>query len=115
MIRSRSKYGNHETIVDGIRFDSRHEAHRWIELRYMERVGLITELKRQVPFELIPNQKENGKVIERAWKYIADFTYKNADGELVVEDAKSEATRTREYIGKRKMMLWEFGIKIQEV
>ena len=53
-------------------------------------------------------------MIERPVKYIADFSY-TKDGETVVEDVKSAATKTPEYILKRKMMLWEFGIEVKEV
>ena len=81
----------------------------------MERAGEIYELKRQVPFVLIPTQKdEAGRVIEREVKYIADFTYRDRrDNRLVVEDTKG--MKTREYILKRKMMLYRHGIRIQEV
>ena len=115
--QSSSKYGNKKTKVDGILFDSKHEAYRWIELKYLERIKMIYELRRQVPFVLIPTQKdENGKVIEREVKYIADFTYrKTADGRLVVEDAKSEATRTAVYKIKKKLMLYRHGLRIKEV
>lgn len=109
-----SKYGNRKVNIDGERFDSCHEAHRWIELRYLEGAGLISDLKRQVAYELIPSQKRDGKVIERPVKYVADFVYRQ-NGHEVVEDAKSPATRTKEYIIKRKLMLWEFGIQIVEV
>lgn len=108
-----SKYGNRKTILDGNVFDSKHEAYRWIELKYMERIGLITDLKRQVPFELIPNQKKGGKVIERAVKYIADFTYKKKNGDYIVEDAKG--VKTDVYKLKKKLMLYVYGIKVEEV
>ena len=49
-----NKYGAKKTEIDGIVFDSKHEAHRWVELKYMERAGLIKELKRQVRYCLIP-------------------------------------------------------------
>ena len=107
------KYRNEPTIVDGIRFDSQKEARRWQELRLLERAGEIHGLKRQVPFVLIPSQKRGGKVIERPVKYVADFTYYGTDDELNVEDTKG--MRTQEYIIKRKLMLWEFGIQIREV
>ena len=96
-------------------FDSKHEGYRWLELRYMERAGLIYELKRQVPFVLIPTQRdENGKVIEREAKYIADFTYRRkGDNRLVVEDAKG--MKTDVYKIKKKLMLYRNGIRIQEV
>ena len=108
-----TKYGNVRTTVDGITFDSKHEATHWIELKYMERAGLITNLVRQMPITLLPAQRnEKGKVIERPVKYIADFMYEE-NGQKVVEDAKG--VKTKEYIIKRKLMLWRYGIRIKEV
>lgn len=95
-------------------FDSKKEGERYLFLRAEQLAGRISELKCQVPFELIPSQKRDGRVIERPVKYIADFSY-TRDGETVVEDVKSAATKTPEYILKRKMMLWEFGIEVKEV
>ena len=86
-----NKYGNRRTAIDGHLFDSKHEATRFAELKLMERAGLISDLQLQVPFELIPVQKdERGKVIERACKYIADFVYRE-NGEEVVEDLRVAA------------------------
>lgn len=115
-----NKYHARKWELDGMTFDSRKEARRWQELRYLLRAGLITDVQRQVEFELIPAQKdESGRVIERAVKYVADFVYreKQPDGEnlIVVEDVKSEATKTREYVIKRKLMLYRYGIRIREV
>ena len=113
-----SKYGNRKTVVDGQEFDSRHEAERWIELRYMERARLIYDLQRQVTFVLIPKQKDEitGKVLEREAKYVADFTYRDRNThKLVVEDAKSKATKTKDYILKRKLMLYRHGLQVREV
>lgn len=107
-----SKYSNEKTVIDGIAFDSRKEANRYWELRMLERAGKISELRRQVPFELIPAQRRDGKLVERPVKYIADFTYKE-NGEEIVEDAKG--VRTKEYVIKRKLMLWEFGIRVKEI
>lgn len=110
-----SKYGNKRIILDGLTFDSRHEASRWVELNYLQRAHIITGLARQVKYELIPAQKdEKGKVIEKACSYIADFVY-SENGRLVVEDAKSEATRTPAYRIKKKLMLQKYGIRIREV
>lgn len=107
------KYGNVKTTVDGISFDSRHEAYRYAELKLMERTKLIHNLRLQVPYELIPAQKdENGKTVERAVKYIADFVYE-ANGETVVEDAKG--IKTDVYKIKKKLMLERYGIQIKEV
>ena len=85
---------------------------RYQELKLLQRAGKISELQRQVPFELIPSQREGKRVIERGVKYVADFTYME-DGNLVVEDAKG--IRTKEYILKRKLMYMVHGIKIKEV
>ena len=109
----RQKYGNSKITIDGIRFDSKREAQRWQELRLMERAERITDLRRQVKFVLIPSQRgEDGKVIEKQVAYIADFVYLK-DGKTVVEDSKGY--RTEVYRLKKKMMLYFFHIRIQEV
>jgi len=112
-----NKYRSQKITVDGITFDSVKEANRYQELRMLERAGEIRDLQRQVPFVVIPTQRdENGKLIEKEVCYVADFTYIEK-GKLTrtVEDVKSEATRTREYIIKRKLMLYRNGIRIREV
>ena len=102
-----SKYGNVKTVTsDGIKHDSIKEANRWCELKLLERAGQIRLLQRQVKYTLIPKQEG-----EREVCYIADFVYQE-DGKLVVEDVKGK--RTKEYIIKRKLMLWVHGIKIKE-
>lgn len=107
-----AKYGNRKVIRDGIAFDSAKECARYCELKLMQRAGVISDLQMQVSFELIPSQRINGKVAERAVNYIADFVYKQ-DGQTVVEDTKG--FKTKEYIIKRKLMLWRHGIQIKEV
>ncbi|MBR7002095.1 MAG: DUF1064 domain-containing protein [Neisseriaceae bacterium] len=97
-------------------FDSKKEKRRFDELKILQRIGEIRDLKTQVPFELIPAQKDkDGKTIERAVKYIADFTYADKNGMFVVEDVKSPATRTKDYIIKRKLMLFVYKIRITEI
>lgn len=122
------KYGNKKTTQDGIFFDSRKEARRYAELNMMLRAGVISDLELQKPFELIPAQYEpvarygkNGnrladgkKCIEKSCVYKADFTYfDNEKKTLVVEDTKG--FKTKDYIIKRKLMLYKYGIKIQEI
>ena len=111
-----SKYRNEKTELDGIVFDSKREAQRYAELKQMERAGIIHDLKRQERYELIPSIRENGKVVQRAVSYIADFTYLDNDGtgwRKVVEDSKG--MRTDVYRLKKKLMRWRYGIDIQEV
>ena len=120
-----SKYGAHKTVIDGIEFDSKREAKRYNELKLLEKAGVISDLKRQVKYILIPAQREpdsvgkrggviKGRLIERECSYIADFCYfDNESKKEVVEDTKG--FRTPEYIIKRKLMLKEYGIRIQEI
>lgn len=105
------KYKAKKTEYDGIIFDSKKEANRYAELRLLERAGEISGLQRQVNFTLIPSQKIDGKVVERACTYKADFTYQH-NGKTVVEDTKG--FKTPEYIIKRKLMLYIHGIRIKE-
>lgn len=120
---SRNKYHNRKYSADGEVFDSKKEYQRWQELKLLEKAGEITELRRQVPFELLPNQREPdkigprggrkpGRTIERKALYIADFVYKDRTGREVVEDCKG--MRTKDYILKRKLLLFRFGIQILE-
>ena len=109
-----TKYNNKKVVSDGLTFDSKREYARWCELQLMERAHLISGLERQKRFTVIPKQKsKSGKVLERECVYIADFVYRDKDGALVVEDAKGKPTR--DYIIKRKLMLYRFGIRVQEV
>ena len=108
-----NKYRNKKWELDGKTFDSQREARRYQELRWLLRAGVIFNLQMQVPFELIPSQRVSGKVVERPVKYIADFVYTTADGLQVVEDTKG--MRTKEYIIKRKLMLYKYGIRVREV
>ena len=109
-----SKYGSRRTVVHGQVFDSAKEAQRYCELLLMQKAGEIKHLERQPEYTLIPVQKRDGNVVERAVKYRADFFYVDtATGEEVVEDVKG--MRTKEYIIKRKLMLWELGIMVKEV
>lgn len=110
-----NKYRN--KVVNNVlgRFDSVKEFKRYIYLLSLLKRGKIKNLKRQVTFELIPSQRINGKLKERACTYVADFVYEQ-DGKQVVEDTKSAITsRHAAYIIKRKLMLYLHKIAIKEV
>lgn len=107
-----------------LRFDSQKEARRYDELAALEQAGKIRDLRMQVDFTLQEAYNDGKGQRVRAIRYRADFTYMkqsfvDRDGEwqwaLVVEDVKSRATRTKEYILKRKLMKERFNIDIQEV
>jgi hypothetical protein len=124
-----SKYNAKKTQYDGILFDSKKEARRYRELKLLERAGKISDLELQKVYELIPaqyatstevytkgknkGQLKRGELLERAVLYKADFKYVDENGYTVVEDTKG--IRTKEYIIKRKLMLFQFGIRIKEV
>lgn len=113
-----SKYNNKKVVFNNIKFDSKLEAKRYGELLLLEKAGAITNLELQKSFELIPTQYETlengkkGKCLEMAVTYRADFVY-TENGKQVVEDVKGMTTR--DYIIKRKLMLYKYGIKIKEV
>lgn len=110
--QKKTKYGAHKTVVDGIKFDSRKEAERYYQLKFLEKQGTIKDLQRQVKFVLIPTQRDNdGKLLERERSYIADFVY-IMHGERIVEDTKG--FRTAEYKLKKALMLYIHGILIHE-
>lgn len=117
-----TKYKNRKTVVNGIEFDSKKEAKRYSELLLLEKAGAISNLQMQVKYILIPKQyskteftkAKKPKLLERECCYLADFAYIDTKAEeLVVEDTKG--MRTKDYIIKRKLMLYVHGIKIKEI
>ena len=117
-MKSKNKYGAKKVTIDGIQFDSKKEANRYCELKLLERCGEITDLELQKEFELIPAQRIDGKVVERAVKYKADFVYKE-NGKTVVEDVKgyrdASSAGYAKFVLKRKLMLFVHGIRVREV
>ena len=112
--KSKSKYGNHKvTTEDGLTFDSKAEYRRWNELLLLVKINEIKDLKRQVPFELVPSQVSPDGTKLRPITYLADFTYLNSAGEFVVEDPKGASTA--EWVIKKKMMLHVHGIWVREI
>lgn len=120
----KAKYHNSKITIDGHTYDSMKEYRRYLELLWLEKDGQISDLQRQVKYLLIPAQREpdsigkrggvkKGKLIEKEVSYYADFVYTDtATGKVVVEDTKG--MRTKDYILKRKMMLYFHNIRIKE-
>ena len=117
-----SKYHARKVVRGGKTFDSAKEARRFGELSLLQRAGEISDLRTQVKYVLIPAQREpdtvgkrggviKGRLFVRECAYIADFVYKR-NGVEIVEDSKG--MRTKDYIIKRKLMLWVHGIQIKE-
>ena len=105
-----SKYRARKTTVDGITFDSRKEADRYIVLKGMEEDGLIEDLRRQVRYELVPAFDVDGTHYRPVF-YVADFVYVE-DGKEVVEDVKGVATDV--YKLKSKLFARRYGMSVKE-
>lgn len=105
------KFGNVPTELDGIRFDSLKEAHRWAALRLLEKAGVIRDLRRQVR---IPLEGKAGPIrfvpSGRAAFYVADFVYFDVPkGAEVIEDSKGH--QTTEFKLKRAVLAAQ-GIEV---
>lgn len=105
-----TKYGNKKT--NG--YDSRRESAFADKLYALQSIGEVAEIEKQVSYVLIPAQRDaDKKLIERMVQYKADFRVTYADGRIDVIDVKG--FKTKDYILKRKMMLFIHGIRIKEV
>lgn len=87
---------NHGKVTD--RFDSQKEYARWCELRMLERAGQISDLKKQVPFEIHAPFTSSDGAKQRGTYYNADFTYATKDGLAIVEDVKGQDRITGKYL-----------------
>ena len=110
MWRGGSKYLAKKTVVDGITFDSRREADRYLVLKCMEEDGAIEDLRRQVRYELVPAFDVDDRHYRPVY-YVADFVYVE-DGKTVVEDVKG--MRTDVYKLKSKLFARRYGMSIKE-
>ena len=107
-MRKRLKYRNIPITVNGIKFDSKAEYKRFVELELLQKAGKISNLQMQKDFELQPSFQDNQGEKRRSIKYIADFVYKENEA-IIVEDLKSKITaKDSTYKIKKKMLLWLF-------
>lgn len=107
-IKTTPKYRSKKTRVGDKVFDSKKEADRFVELTLMEKAKAIQDLKTQVAFPLIAKSKYGREIV-----YRADFTYYE-DGQLIVEDVKSPATKTPLYRLKKRLLAERYKIVIRE-
>lgn len=125
---NRPKYGNKHCFLGDIEFDSKRERDRYVVLRAAEERGEISDLQRQVAFELIPKvtrpivkhfkripDRVEQKHVQDPIIYICDFQYRK-NGVLVVEDCKiSPKMIPADYRLKEKLFRWKFGFPIKRV
>ena len=113
---SSGKIPHNKIKVGDLEFDSNAEHDRYLELRVMEKAGMISDLECHPSYEILPKQETPpGKPNFRAIIYTPDFRYKR-DGKTVVEEVKSEYTRKeKDYIMRRKLILYTLGIYVEEI
>lgn len=106
-----SKYKNKKTEVDGILFDSKREAERYLELKALQAAGSIHFLRRQIRVPLVV-----AETLVAHW--VADFEYIEGPiptGPLIWEDVKSDYTRKLPvYRLKKKLVKAIYGREIKE-
>lgn len=112
-MRGVRKYRNQPVVVDGIKFDSKREADRWAKLLLLQRGGIISQLERQVSFQLAPGVKlADEKRARPALRYVADFRYYSPGASaFIVEDAKGHQTEV--FRIKRHLMKSVHGIDVR--
>lgn len=103
--KKRSKYNAKKVKIDGILFDSKLEANRYIDLKELLALGIITDLETHKRYPL----DVNGINVT---SYEADFVYKK-NGVEIIEDTKG--VLTKEYKIKKKLMKAIHGKEILEV
>lgn len=124
--RKKGERYNHTTVeADGLKFDSKKEYQRYLFLKEAEEKGLITNLRTQVKYELIPavteeyvehlktKDKIKTRTLQLAITWTADFVYYK-DGEEVVEDVKpSKFLLSDRFVIKEKLFFWKYRKKIR--
>lgn len=129
MFQRKRKYKNKKVVNTFGTWDSKKELQRFLVLKDAEEKGIISDLQRQVKFELIPAIKEEyiehlktkdkikTRLIQRAITYTCDFQYVK-DGELIVEDVKASpkmAALDKSFLIKEKLFRWKFGFSIKRI
>ena len=108
----RNKFGAIKTTVDNIKFDSKAEARRYVDLKLLLRTGKIKDLKLQPRYEILPGYTIEGKRVRPTF-YKPDFEYLDESGKKIVEDVKG--VKTRDYQLRKKMFEIRYKIKVTEV
>tara|TARA_Y100000310_G_scaffold150480_1_gene149909 strand:- start:438 stop:788 length:351 start_codon:yes stop_codon:yes gene_type:complete len=116
-MKRRHKYNAKKTAVDGIAFDSKREAKRYVELKLLEKAGEIFGLTLQPTFRFRISGnavliRSKGYPSGRQASYRADFRYVR-DGQDVIEDVKG--VRTPLYKLKKAMVEAQYGVRVEEV
>lgn len=110
-----SKHRNVRVRIDGHNFGSKVESRRYLQLKYLEERGQISNLRLQVPFELAPAVHLAGRNrMSPPLRYFADFVYEQK-GKVIVEDVKGADKVTEGFRIKRHLMATVHNIHIVEI
>lgn len=103
------KYHNTKVIYNGIKFDSKKERDRYIQLKQLHSLGQIESLELQPKFLLLDTVHYKDKTYPKTY-YKADFKYfDNQKGKYIIEDVKSPITaKDKVYRLKIKMLLTKY-------
>lgn len=118
MRRGKGKFGGKKVDVDGVVFDSAHEAECWLRIRDAMRRDARLECALQERYELLPKQVTPAGKAVRAVHYTADFvlTLKGLDFPPLVIDVKTEGSASvRDWPLRKKLMLFRHGIDVVEI
>lgn len=112
----KNKYHNTKVIYNGIKFDSKKERDRYIQLKQLHSLGIIESLELQPKFLLLDTIHYKGKTYPKTY-YKADFKYKTKDGVEIIEDVKSKITsKDKTYRIKIKLLLYKYpNIEFREI
>jgi hypothetical protein len=102
-----NKYGAVKTVVDDIKFDSKAESYRYLQLKCLCEAKEIFDLKLQEKFPYYSEKKKDKKL----FTYIADFTYYDKELKFHVEDVKG--MRTSVFNLKKKLIEDRYPFEIE--
>lgn len=108
--RTKSKYGNKKTKIDGLTFDSKAEALYYSELKLKQKTGEILFFRVQPRYRLLDGFEKDGKK-HRPIDYIADFEVHHTDGSIEVVDVKG-APPTQVFRIKEKLFNYKYPHKL---
>lgn len=126
--RKKGERYNHKTIKIGeLKFDSQKEYDRYVFLKEAENNGVISDLRTQVKYELIPSVTEDyvvhlktkdkikTRTLQLAITWTADFVYIK-DGEEIIEDVKPRKDLLSDrFVIKEKLFFWRYHKRIRKV
>lgn len=90
--QNKNKYSNEKIIIDGHKFDSKKEGNRYLELKLLQKAGVIKELELQKEFILLDGFKKNGVTYKKISYYADFYYYDNERQKYIVEDTKGFKT-----------------------